>query len=123
MPWPRQEEPRDAIGRAAQLWQRALSSPLHSPFCACLGIAATSLGPLALEEDLLDFLEPRYGAEPSVLALLHARRAAAAEPFALWLRHAAQTLPEAQQERLAADITTVLESIVEASSGSRFSCA
>lgn len=123
MPWPRQEEPRDAIGRAAQLWQRALSSPLHSPFCACLGIAGASLGPAALEEDLLDFLEPRYGAEPCVLTLLRARRTAMGEPFALWLRHAGDALPEAQRERLAADITTVLESIVEASSGSRFSCA
>lgn len=99
-----------------------MANPLHNPFCACLGGGAISLGPQALELDLLDFLEPRHAADPQVAALLQARRASPEGPFATWLRQAASQLPDPARDRLVADVNDVLSSIAEMSSRGGFAC-
>jgi hypothetical protein len=92
------------------LWHAALATPLHGTHCSCAGGAhAHALTAQELEDELLDYLIPRYAADADIGAALHARRNSRRGAFAGWL----QTLPQDAAERLSRDVAQTLRSLVE----------
>lgn len=102
------------VSDVIELWQVALTTPLHGANCSCCAVAPVKLQPQALEEDLLDYLISRYTQEETagLEELLQARYTNRSGNFVDWLR----TIPEcglssALQMQLLKDILKVLKSI------------
>ena len=109
--------------RLARQFRAVLSAGIHPPGCLCSGgMFAPQLTASGLEEDVLDYLEPRY--EGALLALLESRRAQRDAGFSEWLRKLDDaTLPEADRTRLMDDLQTVFDSFdAVANPASRFVC-
>jgi len=108
----------------AELWDIVLANSIHSPFCSCRGPGGMSFDADMIEQDLIDYLEPRYRTEGwTQLADILDRRAM--EPrsgFVDWLREVSSSMPGQDRMRLIDDIIATLSSMSEASSGSGFLC-
>jgi hypothetical protein len=91
------------------LWQAALATALHGTQCSCAGGAhAHVLTANELEEELLDFLIPRYAADKGIVTALNARRNSRRGSFVDFL-HA---LPKNNADQLISDVEKTLRSLI-----------
>jgi hypothetical protein len=91
------------------LWQAALATALHGTQCSCAGGAhAHVLTANELEEELLDFLVPRYLADKGIVTELLERRNSRHQSFVNWLH----TLPKDSADQLISDVEQTLKSLV-----------
>lgn len=102
-----------------ELWDLVLANPIHSPFCSCLLPRNVALDGDTVEQDLLDYLAPRYrdSRQMQLAAILEKRAMAARSGFIDWLREATRNVPDQDKARLIDDLVETLSSIREASSG------
>ena len=108
----------------AELWELVLANPVHSPFCSCLVPMGISIDATTLEQDLLDYLLPRYQAQgrERLAGALAGRAATARTGFIDWLRNIGHDLPEPDTQRLIEDITKTLSTFQDAAPTNRFAC-
>ena len=107
-------------GRAlASQFRAVLSAGIHPAGCLCAGgMFAPQLTAAGLEEDVLDYLEPKY--DGALLTLLETRRAQRLSPFSVWLRDLDEVaLPASDRARLLTDLQAIFNSF---SAVSRFVC-
>lgn len=108
----------------AALWDDALANPIHSPFCSCLVPGGLSIDGGTIEQDLIDYLRPRYQAEGLArLADVLSRRVEAQRlDFISWLREIGHNLPDIERQRLMVDLASTLSTFQEASPNAHFAC-
>ena len=119
----------DRARRLATAFQAALAAGIHPSGCFCGGMFRASIDAASLEQDVLDYLVPRYeehGPAP-IASLLRARQDQPDQRrFTEWLRHLPQAgLSDAELEQLTNDLESLLDSFVVAAQpagGSRFAC-
>lgn len=104
-----------SVSQIEDLWRTALSTAWHGASCSCHGGGApVVLSAAALEEDLLDYLLPRYRKEnlSELVTTLEQRQSALAErSFLAWLQQT--KLAEQARQRLLADVEASLASFCE----------
>ncbi len=117
---PPTERRGDALARQ---FRAVLSAGIHPPGCLCGGgMFAPQLTAASLEEDVLDYLEPRY--DGALLALIETRRGNRDVGFSAWLRGLdAAELSKADRLRIMDDLGAVFDSFREVvEPASRFVC-
>jgi len=113
----------------ATAFQAALAAGIHPSGCFCGGMFRASIDAASLEQDVLDYLVPRYeqnGPAP-VADLLRTRQdAPGTRRFTEWLRRLPEAgLADVELDQLINDLESLLDSFVVAAQpegASRFSC-
>lgn len=98
-----------------ELWQAAMTRPIHGAGCGCGTLGLISPGPREIELDILDHLEDRYGlhAHPAWNEARRQRDAAPTDSLPDWLetQTALPTLQAVPWPLLFDDLARVLEGI------------
>lgn len=104
----------------AKLWTEAPSLMPHGAGCSCAGHVAIHLDPLAVEADILDYLEGRYsaGGETELARFIARRRSSRGITFASWLGSLETAgLSVEASEALRRDLAATISSLAHAHGG------
>jgi hypothetical protein len=116
--------PTDPTGDSlARQFRTILSAGIHPAGCLCGGgLFAPQLTAANLEEDVLDYLEPRY--DGALRTLLETRRETRTIAFPDWLRKLdSAEIGEPDRQRIKTDLKTIFDSFSEVTNpASRFVC-
>jgi hypothetical protein len=119
-----QYERNDPWQPIAELWDQAVSNPIHSPFCTCLMPMDISPDAVIIEQGLIGYLVQKYQNEGSRIGrALYDRLETSDGDLVGWLRKITNRLSEAERQRLREDVQESLLSMRNESSTSRFACA
>lgn len=119
-----QYERNDPWQPIEELWDQAVSNPIHSPFCTCLMPMDISPDAVIIEQGLIGYLVQKYHTAGSQIGrILNNRLETSDGDLVGWLRKIANRLSEDERQRLMEDVRESLLSMRNESSTSRFACA
>jgi len=103
-----------------ELWQAAISRPMHSPSCGCAVPSAVRIDPVTMELDLLDYAEHKRGLDklPAWREAVERREAGRTGSLAQWLSTPQRTgLEPALHAQVVSDIANSLMSMASHAAG------